>query len=110
VRDVWSVLLLSRQPSYTIVLLRAMSGARKLTLGAARKARRESCMGDAEDDERTRKARLRNGRRGNGKATLSPVKQREKAAKAYVHVFKHNIKALKILQREREMLEEETSQ
>jgi hypothetical protein len=62
-------------------------------------------MGDPEDDERTRRARERKGRRGNGKATLSPVKQREKASKAYVHVFKHNIKALKLLQKEREMLD-----
>jgi hypothetical protein len=62
-------------------------------------------MGDPEDDERTRRARKRKGRRGNRKATLSPVKQREKASKAYVHVFKHNIKALKLLQKEQEMLD-----
>jgi hypothetical protein len=62
-------------------------------------------MGDEEDDERTRQIRQQRGRRGNGKATMSPLKQREKSTKAHVHVFKHNLKALKRLQLERERLD-----
>jgi hypothetical protein len=36
---------------------------------------------------------------------MSPLKQHEKSAKAHVHVFKHNLKALKKLQLERQQLD-----
>jgi hypothetical protein len=61
-------------------------------------------MGDEEDDELTKRVRLSHGRRSSGKATMSPVKQREKKGKAHVHVFTHNIKKLRQLKMEREEL------